>query len=173
MTGWLRIASSDDELRSCDESRCLKPTPGSQRSPRLIAFGISKPHALVDGNKRMDFVMALTLLRMNGYFFGPEAIQGVKMIENLTTGEVSEADIARWSSGEIVSVDATFFALAGTLIATPRSSAARSSAIPLSRPGPSMRAILAVRRGRGAIPAVKESLIVPAQAGRGRASPLQ
>jgi death on curing protein len=35
------------------------------------AFGISKAHAFVDGNKRTAFVTALTFLRLNGYSFRP------------------------------------------------------------------------------------------------------
>ena len=62
------------------------------------AFGISKAHAFVDGNKRTAFVTALTFLRLNGYSFRPEAIEGVRMMENLATGEVSESAFAKWLS---------------------------------------------------------------------------
>jgi death on curing protein len=60
------------------------------------AFGISKAHAFVDGNKRTAFVTALTFLRLNGYSFRPPTIEGVRMMENLATGEISEADFAKW-----------------------------------------------------------------------------
>ena len=60
------------------------------------AFGISKAHAFVDGNKRTAFVTALTFLRLNGYSFRPQTIEGVRMMENLASGEVSEADFTRW-----------------------------------------------------------------------------
>lgn len=60
------------------------------------AFGISKAQAFVDGNKRTAFVTALTFLRLNGHGFRPEPVAGVRMMENLATGEVSEADFARW-----------------------------------------------------------------------------
>jgi death-on-curing protein len=67
------------------------------------AFGISKAHAFVDGNKRTAFVTALTFLRLNGYSFRPQTIEGVKMMENLATGDSSETDFARWlSSGMTV-----------------------------------------------------------------------
>ena len=61
-------------------------------------FGISKAHAFVDGNKRTAFVTALTFLRLNGYSFLPEAIEGVRMMENLATGEVSVSGFAKWLS---------------------------------------------------------------------------
>ncbi|OZB15451.1 MAG: death-on-curing protein [Rhodobacterales bacterium 34-62-10] len=62
------------------------------------AFGISKAHAFVDGNKRTAFVTAVTFLRLNGYSFRPGTIEGVRMMENLATEEVSEADFAKWLS---------------------------------------------------------------------------
>ncbi|MCO8145881.1 type II toxin-antitoxin system death-on-curing family toxin [Rhodovulum tesquicola] len=60
------------------------------------AFGICRAHAFVDGNKRTAFVTALTFLRLNGYSFRPDTIKGVRMMETLAAGEISEADFARW-----------------------------------------------------------------------------
>ncbi|TGD60474.1 type II toxin-antitoxin system death-on-curing family toxin [Tabrizicola sp. WMC-M-20] len=62
------------------------------------AFGISKAHAFVDGNKRTAFVTALTFLRLNGYSFQPPPVEGVKMMEDLASGQVSEAEFAKWLS---------------------------------------------------------------------------
>ena len=62
------------------------------------AFGISKAHAFVDGNKRTAFVTALTFLRLNGYCAHPQPIEGVRMMEDLASGRVSEADFAKWLS---------------------------------------------------------------------------
>mgnify|MGYP003571150230 CR=1 FL=1 len=62
------------------------------------AFGISKAHAFVDGNKRTAFVTALAFLRLNGYAFRPPLVEGVKMMEDLASGQVSEAEVARWLS---------------------------------------------------------------------------
>lgn len=64
----------------------------------VYAFGISKAHAFVDGNKRTAFVTALTFLRLNGYSFRPNTIEGVKMMENLAAGEVIETGLAKWLS---------------------------------------------------------------------------
>ncbi len=62
------------------------------------AFGISKAHAFVDGNKRTAFVTAITFLRLNGYAFRPAPVEGVRMMEDLASGRVSEADFAEWLS---------------------------------------------------------------------------
>jgi len=52
----------------------------------------------VDGNKRTAFVTALTFLRLNGYAFHPRAAEGVRMMEDLAAGELSEAGFASWLS---------------------------------------------------------------------------
>lgn len=62
------------------------------------AFGVSKAHAFVDGNKRTAFVTALTFLRLNGYSFRPAPLKGVRMMEDLASGHVNEADFAKWLS---------------------------------------------------------------------------
>jgi death on curing protein len=60
------------------------------------AFGISKAHAFVDGNKRTAFVAAFTFLRLNGHPLRPEPLAGVRMMENLASGAVTEKDFAEW-----------------------------------------------------------------------------
>ena len=59
-------------------------------------FGIAKAHAFVDGNKRTAFVTALTFLRLNDFAFRPSPVEGVRMIENLAAGQVSQAEFAQW-----------------------------------------------------------------------------
>jgi death-on-curing protein len=60
------------------------------------AFGIAKAHAFVDGNKRTAFVTAVTFLRLNGFAFRPAPIDGVRMMEDLASGQVGEAAFAEW-----------------------------------------------------------------------------
>ena len=61
-----------------------------------LTFGIAKAHAYVDGNKRTAFVTALTFLRLNGLGFRPDAVQGVRMMEDLASGDGTEAAFAAW-----------------------------------------------------------------------------
>jgi death-on-curing protein len=68
------------------------------------AFGISKAHAFVDGNKRTAFVTAITFLRLNGHAFRPEPVDGVRMMEDLAAGHITEADFAKWLSDGIAPV---------------------------------------------------------------------
>ena len=68
------------------------------------AFGIAKAHAFVDGNKRTAFVTAITFLRLNGYSFRPAPAEGVKMMEDLASGQAREADFAKWISGGMTAI---------------------------------------------------------------------
>jgi death-on-curing protein len=60
------------------------------------AFGIAKAHAFVDGNKRTAFVTAATFLRLNGRSFRPDPVEGVRMMEALASGAITEAAFAAW-----------------------------------------------------------------------------
>lgn len=60
------------------------------------AFGITKAHAFIDGNKRTAFVTTLTFLRLNGLQMRPDPAEGVRMMENLAADVVSEDAFATW-----------------------------------------------------------------------------
>ncbi len=68
------------------------------------AFGIAKAHAFVDGNKRTAFVTSLTFLRLNGYSFRPSPVEGVRMMEDLATGQTSEPQFSNWLSSGMNSI---------------------------------------------------------------------
>jgi len=78
--------------------------PGIAEIAAAYAFGISKAHAFVDGNKRTAFVTAVTFLRLNGYAFRPDPIDGVRMMEDLASGKVDEARFAKWLSAGMTPV---------------------------------------------------------------------
>ena len=77
---------------------------GLPRIAAAYAFGISKAHAFVDGNKRTAFVTALTFLRLNGFHFRPDPVEGVRMMEGLAAGEVSETAFATWLESGLMPV---------------------------------------------------------------------
>lgn len=60
------------------------------------AFGISKAHAFVDGNKRTAFVTCATFLRLNGFEIIPDPIEGVRVVEDLARDAMSEVEFAEW-----------------------------------------------------------------------------
>ena len=60
------------------------------------AYGISKAHAFVDGNKRTAFVTSVTFLRLNGWHFVTEPAEGLAFMEGLASDEVSEEKFKSW-----------------------------------------------------------------------------
>ncbi|WBU61178.1 type II toxin-antitoxin system death-on-curing family toxin [Paracoccus albus] len=67
------------------------------------AFGIAKAHAYVDGNKRSAFVTAFTFLRLNGAAKRPDPLIGVRMMEELASGDISESAFSAWLRGMEIS----------------------------------------------------------------------
>ena len=60
------------------------------------AFGLSKAHAFVDGNKRTAFVTAVTFLGLNGHSFAAPPIEIVRNMEDLASSDISEDDFTVW-----------------------------------------------------------------------------
>lgn len=60
------------------------------------AYGIAKAQAFVDGNKRTAFVAALIFLRLNGVFVRPDPATGVRRMEDLASGDLTEEAFAAW-----------------------------------------------------------------------------
>ena len=60
------------------------------------AYGIAKAHAFVDGNKRTAFVAAFTFLRLNGLFVRPDPATGMRRMEDLASGDLTEDAFAAW-----------------------------------------------------------------------------
>src|SRR6056297_4188610 len=60
------------------------------------AYGIAKAHAFVDGNKHTAFVAAFTFLRLNGVFVRPDPGMGVRQMEDLASGDLTEDAFAAW-----------------------------------------------------------------------------
>ena len=79
-------------------SRAMNLAAYAEPSPEEIAaayaFGIAKAHAFADGNKRTAFLTAVTFLRLNGLAVRPDPACGVRMMEDLASGEVTEAQFA-------------------------------------------------------------------------------
>lgn len=59
------------------------------------AYGLSKAHGFVDGNKRTAFVTMATFLRLNGWAIKPDPLDGVRMMENLAQDLLTEQGFAQ------------------------------------------------------------------------------
>jgi death-on-curing protein len=78
--------------------------PSLEDIAAAYAFGIAKAHAFVDGNKRTAFVTSATFLRLNGFGLRPDPFDGVRAMEGLASGLMSEEAFAIWLSKLMISV---------------------------------------------------------------------
>jgi death-on-curing protein len=60
------------------------------------AYGISRNHPFVDGNKRTAWTALIVFLGLNGIGFAPPPAEVTAMMLALAAGEVSEESLARW-----------------------------------------------------------------------------
>ncbi len=72
------------------------PKPDLTALAAAYAFGITKNHAFVDGNKRTAFVTCLTFLRANGIGLEASAEEKYVMFLRLAEGRINEAELADW-----------------------------------------------------------------------------
>jgi death-on-curing protein len=71
------------------------------------AWGISRNHGFVDGNKRTAFVVAYVFLLDNGYDLTAADQQAVTVMLSVANGLVTEADLATWFRVHIREASAT------------------------------------------------------------------
>jgi len=60
------------------------------------AFGISRNHPFVDGNKRASLLSLITFLGLNGFDFLVPEPEAAAAIIALAAGEIDEDGLARW-----------------------------------------------------------------------------
>lgn len=65
------------------------------------AFGITRNHPFVDGNKRTAAVVSETFLVLNGHVLNASDAELVVAIVALAAGELSEDELADWFRGRI------------------------------------------------------------------------
>lgn len=63
------------------------------------AFGISRNHPFLDGNKRTSLVVAELFLELNGYELTASDAQCITTFLQLAAGELTEEQLADWFSG--------------------------------------------------------------------------
>jgi death on curing protein len=60
------------------------------------AFGLSRNHPFVDGNKRASFAALIVFLRLNGVRFAPTPTEAIAAMLALAAGEIGEDGLAQW-----------------------------------------------------------------------------
>lgn len=96
----LRDAGLLENARARPMNLAAYENPDVHDLAAAYAFGISKAHAFIDGNKRTAFVACATFLALNGHRLRPDAADGVRMMEDLAASELSEAGFANWLRGQ-------------------------------------------------------------------------
>lgn len=75
--------------------------PGCDRAElaAAYAFGLSKNHGYVDGNKRVAFMALYTFLGLNGEDLDAPETEVVAIMLAVADGSLSEEELARWVRG--------------------------------------------------------------------------
>ena len=60
------------------------------------AYGISRNHPFVDGNKRVSLVALELFLALNGFDLTASEVECVAAMQDLAAGEMTEREIADW-----------------------------------------------------------------------------
>ena len=83
-----------------------EPEPDIAALAASYAYGICKNHPFVDGNKRVAYVTARTLLLRNGHDIKATREEKVYVMLSLASGDLTEAQLAEWFRQKLVSADA-------------------------------------------------------------------
>lgn len=65
------------------------------------AFGISRNHPFVDGNKRVAFIAMGLFLALNGVRLTATQVDATQVMRALAAGQLSEAELAEWVSAHV------------------------------------------------------------------------
>lgn len=73
-----------------------EPNCGLHELAAAYAFGITRNHPFMDGNKRTAFVCAALFLEMNGFTVNAPETDTVITMEALAAGTIDEPQLAEW-----------------------------------------------------------------------------
>lgn len=71
-------------------------TPDAANLAAAYAFGLARNHGFVDGNKRVAWVTARLFLADNGYAIELDALDAIRVMEDVARGALSEAGLSAW-----------------------------------------------------------------------------
>lgn len=71
-------------------------SPDAADLAAAYAFGLTRNHGFVDGNKRIGFLVAATFLDVNGYDFVSTEEEVIQKMIAVASGELTEDDLAEW-----------------------------------------------------------------------------
>ena len=71
------------------------------RLAAAYAFGITRNHPFIDGNKRVAYVVMRTFLLLNGFDLNASQEEKYLMFIELAAGKVEEIELAEWIRGSL------------------------------------------------------------------------
>ncbi|ANY80107.1 death-on-curing protein [Microvirga ossetica] len=107
----LRLFGGADGLRDegmLDSARARPVNAWSYRGEAGIAqlaaayaFGLSKNHPFIDGNKRAAFIACVGFLKLNGLNLVASQLEAYRTMIDLAAGAMSEEEFAAWIQANI------------------------------------------------------------------------
>jgi death-on-curing protein len=76
--------------------------PDAASLAAAYAFGLSRNHPFLDGNKRTAFVVMELFLNLNGWTLEADDAVCISMMLTLAAGKLSEKLLAKWLRGHLV-----------------------------------------------------------------------
>jgi len=77
------------------------PKPSLGRLAAAYAFGITRNHPYIDGNKRVALVVCLTFLEINGHHLDACPVDLYRVFMELTSGDLDEDGLATWIESHV------------------------------------------------------------------------
>jgi death-on-curing protein len=75
--------------------------PDAASLAAAYAFGLSRNHPFLDGNKRTAFIVMELFLNMNGWTLDADDAVCISMMLTLAAGKLSEKMFAKWLRGHL------------------------------------------------------------------------
>jgi death-on-curing protein len=79
-----------------------EPAPDVAGLDAAYAFGLSKNHPFIDGNKRVSYVAARTFLLLNGWDISADSEEKYLKMLALAEGNLSEEELADWFRNRLI-----------------------------------------------------------------------
>jgi death-on-curing protein len=79
-----------------------KPESSIPELAACYGFGLTKNHAMLDGNKRLAFLAIGIFLRANGYRLNADRAEAVVVMEDLAAGRIGEGELTVWIQNHVV-----------------------------------------------------------------------
>lgn len=80
----------------------LYAEPDAADLAACYAYGLTKNHGFVDGNKRTAWVVARLFLADNGHGLAFDVDEAVQVMEQIATNEIRENELAQWLRERLV-----------------------------------------------------------------------